>query len=214
MSQQINLYEARLRPSRDPLTGRRLLGAFALLLALFALPAVQAVRDSAVAYYDDQANFDAGLHAAVRFSRWSPWQEITPDFRRKTTSVAEYEALVWLRDNTPADAVVVDGRYRFNNKFFDGTTFSERAFYLEGWGFVTMEDSNGNTQEKQRREAYLNALFESGDEGMLTVLAREGCSYLLLSDYTRGALTLTGRYTQEVFSNGEVTVYRILGAAG
>lgn len=34
MSQQINLYEARLRPSRDPLTGRRLLGAFALLLAL------------------------------------------------------------------------------------------------------------------------------------------------------------------------------------
>ena len=34
MSQQINLYEARLRPSRDPLTGRRLLGALGLLLVL------------------------------------------------------------------------------------------------------------------------------------------------------------------------------------
>ncbi len=37
MSQQINLYEARLRPSRDPLTGRRLLGAFALLLVLIVV---------------------------------------------------------------------------------------------------------------------------------------------------------------------------------
>ena len=37
MSQQINLYEARLRPSRDPLTGRRLLGALALLLVLIAV---------------------------------------------------------------------------------------------------------------------------------------------------------------------------------
>ena len=37
MSQQINLYEARLRPSRDPLTGRRLLGALVLLLVLIAV---------------------------------------------------------------------------------------------------------------------------------------------------------------------------------
>ena len=37
MSQQINLYEARLRPSRDPLTGRRLLGSLALLLVLIVV---------------------------------------------------------------------------------------------------------------------------------------------------------------------------------
>ena len=42
MSQQINLYEARLRPSREWLNGRRLLLAAALLLALLVLTGIWA----------------------------------------------------------------------------------------------------------------------------------------------------------------------------
>ena len=51
MSQQINLYEARLRPSRDPLTGRRLGVALGLLLVVIvaagALARVAAERSEA-----------------------------------------------------------------------------------------------------------------------------------------------------------------------
>ena len=51
MSQQINLYEARLRPSRDLLTGRRLGVALGLLLVVIvaagALARVAAERSEA-----------------------------------------------------------------------------------------------------------------------------------------------------------------------
>lgn len=182
----------------------------AALLAVILIPIlVLNVKDAWVSYYNAQGSYVTGLKATIEYSRWGSGETVTEDNRRKMTTVAEYEAMLWLRDNTPEDAVIADGRYTKNNKYFAGTVFSERGFYLEGWGFVTMEDSNDNTDEKVERDTFQRFFFESGDEGFIPLMAREGCDYLVISQYINPGLTLSNKYCDEVFRNEDVAIYAL-----
>ncbi|MEA5050848.1 MAG: hypothetical protein VB021_05170 [Oscillospiraceae bacterium] len=128
--------------------------------------------------------------------------------RRSAVTPLEYEGLLWLRDNTPADAVICDGRYLTNNKYFDGTAFSERAFYLEGWGYVTMEDSNGNTDEKVRRDSLLHLFYENRDEKLIPLISAEGMDYIIVTQYQTPGWALSDKYCDLVFSNRDIAIYR------
>ncbi len=127
---------------------------------------------------------------------------ITPD---------EYEAYIWIRENTPADSVLVDGHYLKFNKYFYGGTFTERAFYLEGYGFVTMEDTNDNTKEKIERDTVIRFFFTEEDEGYIASMSRRGCNYLIVSEFVSPGLKdkITDKWCNVVFQNDIVTVYKI-----
>ncbi|MEG1016203.1 MAG: hypothetical protein RSE36_00190 [Oscillospiraceae bacterium] len=163
--------------------------------------------------------YNSGLCGAARYSRFSDKRMLTEadiaadpkvyELRGIVTSSLEYESLIWLRDNTPADSVIADGHYILNNKYFCGSAFSERSYYLEGWGFVTMEDSNKNTAEKVRRDAYLRFFFQGEDEGYLLLMAREGCDYVVISQIVNPGLYLSDKYCDEVFKNSEVAIYKL-----
>ncbi len=189
---------------------RKGLVCFSALCALFFLPVFAlCLRGSWHSYYNSQSSYTTGLEAALKYSRWGSGEAVTQDNRRKITTTAEYEAMLWLRDNTPEDAVVADGRYTTNNKYFAGSVFSERGFYLEGWGFVTMEDSNDNTDEKVERDTFQRFFYGSGDEGYIPLMAREGCDYLVISQYINPGLTLSDAYCDEVFRNEDVAIYKL-----
>ncbi|MEA4912803.1 MAG: hypothetical protein VB092_09380 [Oscillospiraceae bacterium] len=137
----------------------RIRAAFAGLCAAGCLLFVFTATSSTLAVYYGNGHeyYKTGIVGDIAFSRFSKSLVFTAEqlaARRAQKdpayiiSVGEYEAMLWLRDNTPQDAVIADTRYIYNNKYFNGSAFSERAFYLEGWGYVTMEDSNKNTQEK------------------------------------------------------------------
>ncbi|MBR5501697.1 MAG: hypothetical protein IKV55_01555, partial [Oscillospiraceae bacterium] len=134
----------------------------------------------------------------------------TPDEHRgMAVSPAEYEAYLWLRDNTPEDAVIANYRYTQYNKFFCGSAFSERAFYLEGWGYVTMEDSNNNTPEKIRRDSFLRSMHDYRMESMLPVLSQEGVDYYLMERAVLGDWEFSNQFCEEVFRNEDVIIYRL-----
>ncbi len=192
---------------------------FAVLFAALLIPmlALNGANTYRCWIGDDTSTVQSGLTAAFRHSVFSP--KITTEqqiaqlevdgLRRNTITPQEYEAMLWLRDNTPADAVIADGRYLKNNKYFYGTTFSERGFFLEGYGFVTMEDSNDNTKEKVRRDTFLRFFFEAPEDGYLPLLAREGCDYLIISEYINPGYRPTDRFCTEVYRNEHLSIYKL-----
>ena len=180
--------------------------AFAAL-ALFIPCMVINVVTSAGAYYGTERNRGLGINAAFEFNRFDPAVIENPDAAAVT--VDDYNAYIWLRDNTPEDTIIVDGHYLHHNKYFNGSAFSERAFFLEGWGFVTMEDTNDSTDEKIRRDTFLRFFFTEESEGYLLLMAREGCDYIVIAQHLNPGLYLTDQYCNLVFESGDVAVYKL-----
>lgn len=183
----------------------------AAVCAALLLPcAVSGTVRSAHSYWGDfNESYDLGLSAAIRYSRFADTSDNPIADRGKTITPAEYEAMVWLRDNTPQDAVVADGRYLLFDKYFCGSVFSERSFYLEGYGFMTMDDTNDLTPLKIERDSLLRAFFETGDEGFLPLMSRSGIDYLIVSECVNTGLELSDQYGGEVFRNEHVKIYKL-----
>ena len=184
----------------------------AILLATSTMDAVKY-------YYGDYPPIlKEGILAAARYSRFSH-ERLTTAYELNTgvsyeerpffVSVPEYEAYIWLRDNTEEDAIIADSRYLTCNTFFNGTSFSERSFYLEGTRFVTMDDTNDNTEEKLRRESTLHFLYDYLDDSMCVLLANEGCDYIIINDYVTPDFSVRGKYGTLVFENSEMKIYKI-----
>ena len=121
----------------------------------------------------------------------------------------EYEAYIWLKENTPEDAVFSDYRYSTNNKYFCGSVFSERSCFLEGWGYVTMEDSNNNTDEKIRRDTIVRFFNDTKQESFSLLLAQEGVQYLIFEKVVTGDWELSDAFVDEVFRNDSMIIYYI-----
>ena len=130
--------------------------------------------------------------------------------RANAITPGEYEGLVFIRDNTPKDAVVAEGRHLEHNKFFYGSALGERRFFLEGWGYVTMEDSNENTPAKVAREAVTRAFYRGQDEGFVPLLRHSGIDYVIIYDYFNPGWKLSGEFgSTPVFENADIAVYDI-----
>lgn len=112
-------------------------------------------------------------------------------------------------NNTPEDAVFSDYRYSTNNKYFCASIFSQRSCYLEGWGYLTMEDSNNNTDEKIRRDTIVRFFNDTKQESFSLLLAQEGVEYLVFERVITGDWELSDTYVDEVFRNDDVIIYKI-----
>jgi hypothetical protein len=135
---------------------------------------------------------------------------MTDSVRINSLSPAEYEGLLYLRDNTDKDCIIAEGRHLFNNKFFYGTAFAERRFFLEGWGYVTMEDSNSNRFEKFQREAIVERLFQLEDSSFAYLLRDKGVDYVIVYEITNPGLRLDTAVGASVFfENEEIRIYDI-----
>ncbi len=184
---------------------------FSAVTALALVPVLISSVNGAYASYTGgwQQYHETGIPASIKYNRFAGYHELKPDARRSATTPAEYEGLLWLRDNTPKNAVIADGRYLHNNKYFANTAFSERAFFVGGYGFVTMEDSNDYTQLKVDRDTFLRFFYASGDEAYLPLLAREGCTYVIICEFISPGLELSDKYVEEVFRNDEMKIYKL-----
>jgi hypothetical protein len=120
-------------------------------------------------------------------------------------SKKEYEAMLWLKDNSPQDAVIlcdkaVAGSF---NRYFYASTFSERQAYLEGWYYSQMAES-----EKQRRIALVAKVYQN-DPDALETITTEGISYIIKTNSLSPKFKLPADYGKQVFSNEEVTIYQL-----
>ncbi|MBR3355873.1 MAG: hypothetical protein IKG47_11070 [Oscillospiraceae bacterium] len=186
--------------------------SIALLLAL-GLP--QDIQSSVKMFIGDDATIEShatGFKAARAFSIENYKNGLTPapdNVNGAIVTPLQYEAYIWLMNNTPEDAVFSDYRYSTNNKYFCASVFSQRSCYLEGWGYLTMEDSNNNTDEKIRRDTIVRFFNDTKQESFSLLLAQEGVEYLIFERVITGDWELSDTYVDEVFRNDDVIIYKI-----
>ncbi|MCR5581766.1 MAG: hypothetical protein K6F66_09290, partial [Pseudobutyrivibrio sp.] len=116
------------------------------------------------------------------------------------------EAYLWLRDNTPEDAVVAVDRVSeeldYRNIYFYCSAFSERQCYLEGYDYSDITDKQIEAMES------INDKFYS-DNGKEATLAMDmsGVDYLVVTEMGHPDYQCSSPKLNLVFTNGEVSIY-------
>ena len=117
----------------------------------------------------------------------------------------EYEAMLWIKDNTPKDSIIVGDRVLINNKYMYYSAFSERSFFLEGYIYITSYDEESlYYDEIQKRVGILERLY-SADTSVYPELDIYGYDYIVISTWQNPSLTVEG---VKVFENRDISIYQ------
>jgi hypothetical protein len=132
-----------------------------------------------------------------------------------------YQGLLWIRDNTDSNAVLVVNNHSLHpdnrdSKYFYYSAFAERRVVLESWDYTPQTAAQGKFfldaahTPFPRRLSLSDAAFRTADEIAIRTLARDyGASYLVVDKvHGRASQWLPWRATG-VFSNGDIDVYAV-----
>ncbi|MBR3355216.1 MAG: hypothetical protein IKG47_07685 [Oscillospiraceae bacterium] len=187
-------------------------GVIAVLLILALIPDAHFSADLFAGDDATEKSQATGLKSALTYSIINYRKNKHLDLSAVNGAViteGQYEAFIWMKENLPESAVFSDYRYSSNNKFFGASIFSERSCFLEGWGYLTMEDKNNNKEEKIRRDTIVRFFNETKEESFCMLLKQEGVDYLVFEKAITGDWELSDKYVDEVFRNSDVIVYKI-----
>ena len=132
----------------------------------------------------------------------------------------EYDAMIWISENTEFDALLATDRYysvpleeyhvdsRWDNRFFLYAVYSNRFTYISGSGY-NIPDRDA---EIRRDMIHTNMELYDADNEERGDLARElGVDYVVVSKRFTDAGDLTNEDFEKCFSNDEVDIYKIAG---
>lgn len=132
----------------------------------------------------------------------------------------EYEAMEWLRENTPEDAVIaVDRHYYIEGalpehpepndgaRYFYFTAYSERHAFLGGWAYLprTVEMQ----QMLEERLKVNDALFDAFCSNKREIMEAHNISYIVDSNYVGINAPLEGDDLVVAFRNRDITIYAL-----
>lgn len=133
-------------------------------------------------------------------------------------SYSEYQAMLWLRDNTEKEALIAGDRYslsriggnydtenRFNSRWFYYTAYSQRTFFLEGTGY------GGVTGAKQRQELYEKneSLYDLKNKNRENLTKMLGIDYIVVSERIHPGLNLTSDKIEQCYVNRDIQIYKV-----
>ncbi|RME44426.1 MAG: hypothetical protein D6791_13190, partial [Chloroflexi bacterium] len=129
----------------------------------------------------------------------------------------EAAVIRWLRENTPADAVIVEANGGSYSDYNTISAHSGRATLL-GWGGHELQ-WRGNYDEPGRREPLIETIYRNQDEKRIREIVEEfGIDYLILGPREIEKFKLSPqqqrslqRLWEPVFETGSYTVYRWRG---
>lgn len=140
----------------------------------------------------------------------------------KSISNDEYEAMVWLRDNTPTDSLLATDRYysvpldkysydnRWDNRFFLYAVYSQRFCYIAGSGY----NLGANEWPIRQKMIETNSQLYDPDNEDRGELAQElGVDYVVVSKRFTDIPSLEGDDYDLCFSNDDVDIYQVKDAA-
>ena len=138
----------------------------------------------------------------------------------KSISQEEYDAMVWLNDNTEEDALLANDRYysvppdeydvddRWDNRFFLYEVYSNRFSYISGSGYSISDKNSGLRRDmiEKSEQLYDPSNEKRGD------LARElGVDYVVVSKRFTDVGDLSNKDYELYYENDDITVYKIAG---
>ena len=143
----------------------------------------------------------------------------TPD-KYMSISNDEYEAMVWLSENTEFDSLIATDRYysvaldkyhvdnRWDNRFFLYAVYSNRFTYISGSGYNIPD----RDYELRRQMLHTNSeMYDAGNDERGDVARELGVDYVVVSKRFTDIDDLTNEDYEKCFSNDEVDIYKIAG---
>ena len=119
------------------------------------------------------------------------------------------EAYLWIRDNTPEDAVLAVDRLSekqendYRSIFFYASAFAERQCYLEGYDYSDIAEDQVEAKLSMNEKFYSEDLLEA-DAAMEVA----GVNYLVVTKQEHPDYRVTSRNLKLVFNNSEVMIYK------
>jgi hypothetical protein len=144
------------------------------------------------------------------------------EFEQKGLTSGLYSGLLWVRNNSDSDAVLVVNNHSIyrdkrDSKYFYYSAFAQRRVVLESWDYTRQAAASGffSLDEARapfpRRLKLSNAVFRRADEIAIRTLARDyGARYLVVDKVhgTAASKWLPWR-ARPLFSNGDVDIYGV-----
>jgi hypothetical protein len=135
----------------------------------------------------------------------------------------EYEAMEWIRDHLPTDAVLAVSNDRTPRTSYLGPSdndypaFTERRTFREGWKYTVKANEIGQIDVQARRKdpfpgrtTLENAVFSRGDPAALrTMVDRFGVTHIVVSKKDGPVSPRLYRLGRLVFSNGALDVIQV-----
>ncbi len=140
----------------------------------------------------------------------------------RTVTTAEYEGLIWIRDNTPEDALIASDRYfsvnpekysvesRGNNTHFGYAVYSQRCQYIEGSGFSL---NAGDAELRSEMVRTNKKLYDPENEDRGDLARSLDIDYLVVSKRFDDVGDLSNKDYKLCFSNDEMDIYEIKEAS-
>lgn len=178
--------------------------------ALYAICAVTLVLTTVSLGMNYAANFKAAADHADPDKTYNKYKSISNE---------EYDAMVWIRDNTPEDSLLATDRYysvplkkysyenRWDNRFFLYAVYSERFCYIAGSGY-----NLGANEWTVRRDMLQenSKLYDSNFEGRGNLARNLGIDYVVVSKRFTHIDNLESDDYKLCFTNEDVDIYEIL----
>ena len=155
----------------------------------------------------------AAYHAQPE-ATYNPYQSLSSD---------EYDAVMWLKDNTPEDSLIASQMYasvspedfdyhdRWSCCHFLYAAYSCRMFYLEGSGF-SLETYEAPLRLKMIRNT--DKLYDPKNSGRGDLARSLGVDYVMVTKKTHPATPdLSSDDYKPVFSNDDVDIYEVRDAS-
>lgn len=137
----------------------------------------------------------------------SKYRDITND---------EYRGLMWLKNNTPLDSLIVSDRYnsvpiymydyavKHHNTYFMYAAYSNRFQYIEGSGFSFAESENGI---RKKMVEINNSLYDIKNIHRSETAKKIGADYLVVSKRFNNPGNLESNGCKLRYSNGQMDIY-------
>ncbi len=130
-------------------------------------------------------------------------------------SRGEYEAMLWLKQNTPEDAIFATDRHYFVPavgmdvaRYYYYTAFSERQAYLEGYNYISTHEENYGEIIDQRLVVTEGLL--ANDPDAAARMAADGVRYFVASGLISPGYVMDESIGRPVFQNGDIVIYEFV----
>ena len=136
----------------------------------------------------------------------------------KSMSAEEYEAMKWIRENTPEDTLIATQMYkstggkdysvenRWHHCHFLYAAYSVRNYYLEGSGYTFTD-----VEAEDRREMIKNTdrLYDPDNDSRGDDARELGVEYVVVTQKIYPTPDLSSADYEKVFSNKDIDIYKI-----
>lgn len=158
--------------------------------------------------------FDTALEVSRVNIRLVTIKESQNEWRLDAINADEYEALLWVRENTPSDSILISNRQSLisdrisdeflDNRFFYYSAYSDRNFFLEGFSYSGIDE-----ESLEMKKDLINTIFYSDHKQKYALLKANQIDYIIEAKINSDRVEIQDTNIVKCFENNSVVVYEV-----